>query len=168
MGTAEHVLGHLRAPLGWQQRLSRFTENHDELRALAVHRGGPRAALAAAVVTYCAPGLRFFHDGQLEGRVRHHSMHVGPRPPEQASLEVLSFYRRLLSVLATPEFKMGRCVRVEGCSRRRRCFRRRPQRYRAPLLLHASHTRTSHPPFPVMQVARGRGDALARRKRQLA
>lgn len=77
MGTAEHTLGHLRAPLGWQQRLARFTENHDEQRALAVHRGGERGALAAAVVTYLAPGLRFFHDGQFEGRRQHHSMHVG-------------------------------------------------------------------------------------------
>jgi hypothetical protein len=77
MGTAEHTLGHLRAPLGWQQRLARFTENHDEQRALAVHRGGERGALAAAVVTYLAPGLRFFHDGQFHGRRQHHSMHVG-------------------------------------------------------------------------------------------
>lgn len=77
MGTAEHVLGHLRAPIHWQRRLARFTENHDEQRALAVHRAGEKGAFAAAVVTYTAPGLKFFHDGQFCGRTLHHSMHVG-------------------------------------------------------------------------------------------
>ena len=56
LGSAESLLSHLRAPVAWQQRLVRFTENHDEQRAAAVHRGGARGAAAAAVVAYTSPG----------------------------------------------------------------------------------------------------------------
>ena len=55
-GDAQAVLSHLRAPLSWQQRLVRFTENHDEQRACFLHRGGPRGAAAAAAVAYASAG----------------------------------------------------------------------------------------------------------------
>ena len=60
------VRDHLGAALDHQRHLVRFLENHDEPRAAAafpwdVHQ-------AAAVLTYLTPGLRFFHEGQAEGR----------------------------------------------------------------------------------------------------
>ena len=49
--------------------LARFLENHDEPRAAATFSWPKHRA--AAIVTYFAPGLRFFHQGQREGaRVR--------------------------------------------------------------------------------------------------
>jgi hypothetical protein len=77
-GTAESVLGNFRnLPLGRHLRCARFVENHDEPRAVAVHRGGVAGSLAAAAITLFSPCLRFLHDGQLEGRALHHSMHLG-------------------------------------------------------------------------------------------
>ena len=54
--------GHSAAGLGFQDKLARFLENHDEPRAAANSPGGMHRA--AAFITYLAPGLRFFHQGQ--------------------------------------------------------------------------------------------------------
>ena len=69
-GHPQAVRGHLLAGLDYQNRLARFLENHDEPRAAATFPPGVHEA--AAVVTYLAPGLRFFHQGQFEGRVEAH------------------------------------------------------------------------------------------------
>jgi len=65
-GHARPAWEHFHAGMDYQNRLARFLENHDEPRAAAtfpqeVHE-------AAAVITYLSPGLRFFHQGQFEGR----------------------------------------------------------------------------------------------------
>jgi hypothetical protein len=65
-GHARPVREHLYAGLDYQARLARFLENHDEPRAAATFT--PEAHRAAAVATFLSPGLRFFHQGQLEGR----------------------------------------------------------------------------------------------------
>ena len=54
-----------------------------------------------------APGLRFFHEGQLEGRKVHVSMHVGRRPDEPVDEDLQAFYGRLLEVLQRPEAHDG-------------------------------------------------------------
>ena len=54
------------AGLDYQDRLARFLENHDEPRAAATFPRGMHQA--AAIVTFLSPGLRFFHQGQFEGR----------------------------------------------------------------------------------------------------
>jgi glycosidase len=100
------VRGHLRADLDFMRRSARFLENHDEPRAAAtfpanVHQAG-------AVITYLVPGLRFFHEGQLEGRRVHVSMHLNRRPDEPPDPLLVDFYRRLLSVLQEDELRNGR------------------------------------------------------------
>jgi hypothetical protein len=57
---------------------------------------------AAAVVTYLTPGLRFFHQGQLEGCRKRISPHLvrGPHEPVEAGLQ--QFYRGVLEVLRRP------------------------------------------------------------------
>ena len=77
---AAAVRGHLWADLAYQNRLARFLENHDEPRA--AHDFPQPVHQAAAVITYFTPGLRFFHEGQLEGRRVKVSMHLGRRPEE--------------------------------------------------------------------------------------
>ena len=62
---AEDVRGHLRADAGYQERLIRFIENHDEPRAAATF--GAAQARAAAVVMSTLQGARLYHDGQLDG-----------------------------------------------------------------------------------------------------
>lgn len=104
-GYARPVREHLVAGLDYQDRLARFLENHDEPRAAAtlpddIHR-------AAAVVTYLTPGLRFFHQGQLEGcRVRI-SPHLGRAPREAVNESMRQFYLRLLHILRNDVVRDG-------------------------------------------------------------
>ncbi len=79
-GQTGPVRGHLCADAEYQRKSVRFLENHDEPRAAAVFPLGQHRA--AAVMTFFVPGLRFFHEGQLEGRRVHVSMHLGRRPVE--------------------------------------------------------------------------------------
>src|SRR5262249_37659643 len=73
-GHARPVREHLYAGLDYQDKLARFLENHDEPRAAATFAPGVHEA--AAVITFLSPGLRFFHQGQLEGRRKHISPHL--------------------------------------------------------------------------------------------
>lgn len=102
---ARPVREHLYAGLDFQDRLARFLENHDEPRAATtfpapLHR-------AAAVVTYLTPGLRFFHQGQLEGFRKRISPHLVRGPSEETDPELQSFYARLLQVLRRDEVRRG-------------------------------------------------------------
>ena len=113
-GEAGPVRDHLRADLAFQQRSARFLENHDEPRAAATFP--PDRHRAAAVVTFLVPGLRFFHEGQLEGRKAFVSMHLGRRPAEPVDLPLHEFYLRLLEVLRRPEAREG-AWRLRECRR---------------------------------------------------
>ncbi len=72
------VRDHLRADLGYQSRLVRFLENHDEPRIAA--RLPADAERAAAVAVATLPGATLWHEGQFEGRrVRPQSSWPGGR-----------------------------------------------------------------------------------------
>jgi hypothetical protein len=101
---AAGVRHHLRRPAEFQDRCARFIENHDEPRAVTAF--GP-ATRAAAVTTFCAPGLRLFHEGQLEGRRVRIPVQLGRRPTEPVDEDLRTFYTRLLAVLQQPIFKEG-------------------------------------------------------------
>ena len=88
-----------------EHRAARFLENHDEPRAAStfpfdVHR-------AAAVLTYFSPGLRFFHQGQREGKRMRISMHLGRAPSEPVDEAIRAFYARLVACLKDPAFHDG-------------------------------------------------------------
>jgi alpha amylase-like protein len=104
-GHARPVREHLRAELGYQDGLARFLENHDEARAASAFAPGMHQA--AAVVTFLSPGLRFFHQGQLEGRRTRISPHLVRAPQEPADEAVAPFYERLLAVLQSPVVRDG-------------------------------------------------------------
>ena len=88
---AEAVRGHLTADLGYQQRLVRFIENHDEPRAAATF---PREqARAAAVATLSQTGARLVHEGQLEGRTVQLPVFLARRPDEQPDLDAARVLR---------------------------------------------------------------------------
>ena len=75
-GHVPQVRGHLFADLDFQEHSARFLESHDEPRAAVTF--APAKHRAAAIVTFLSPGLRFFHQGQLEGaRTRHPGLHEG-------------------------------------------------------------------------------------------
>jgi hypothetical protein len=107
------VREHFHAGLDYQDKLARFLENHDEPRAAATFPAGTHEA--AAVVTYLAPGLRFFHQGQFEGRLKRISPHLNRAPEEVVNDTLKRFYERLLEVLQRPavrrgEWKLLECV----------------------------------------------------------
>jgi hypothetical protein len=102
---AAPVRGHLCAELGYQSSLARFMENHDEPRAAATFP--PAIHAAAAVITYLSPGLRFFHQGQFEGRKKRISPHLVRAPVEPVDERLRRFYDGLLAVLRHPSLRDG-------------------------------------------------------------
>lgn len=110
-GNARAVREHLWATPDYQERSARFLENHDEPRAASVFK--PEQQCAAAVITFLVPGLRFFHEGQLDGRKVHVSMHLGRRPVEPPDGEICAYYDRLLAVLAREDTHEGRWQLVD-------------------------------------------------------
>jgi hypothetical protein len=110
-GHARPVREHLFAGLDFQNRLARFLENHDEPRAAASF--GPGTYEAAAIVTYLSPGLRFFHQGQFEGRAKRLSPHLARAPLEPLDPARQQFYARLLAVLKRPAVRDGQWSLLE-------------------------------------------------------
>jgi hypothetical protein len=104
-GHAGPVRGHLHAGLDFQTRSARFLENHDEPRAASAFF--PEMHKAAAVITFCTPGLRFFHQGQFEGRRKRISPHLVRAPEESIDANVKFFYTQLLDTLKQPAFRTG-------------------------------------------------------------
>jgi hypothetical protein len=99
------VRGHLQASPDYLRHMAHFLENHDEPRSAAVF---PAEVLpAAAVVTFFAPGLRFFHQGQFEGRKVHLSVHLNRGPQEPENQELHRFYEKLLDTLGQAVFREG-------------------------------------------------------------
>jgi glycosidase len=104
-GHARPVRGHLVAGLDFQDRLARFLENHDEPRAAATL--APDVHRAAATLTFLTPGLRFFHQGQREGKRVRIPVHLARGPVEAPDAEIASFYGTLLTCLKDPAFRDG-------------------------------------------------------------
>lgn len=124
-GNTEAIRQHLFAEPEFQARSVRFLENHDEDRILK--RMDSRRAEAAAVITYTLPGMRFYHDGQWEGRRRRLPVQLGRDAvdrncscaqapylpdPDQAFVEAVCrctyvFYQKLLEYLRKDIFLHG-------------------------------------------------------------
>jgi hypothetical protein len=104
-GAARPVREHLLAGLDFQDHLARFLENHDEPRAAATF--DPDVHRAAAAITFLTPGLRFFHQGQREGRRTRIPTHLGRGPAETPDASLAAFYDGLLACLRDPAFRDG-------------------------------------------------------------
>jgi hypothetical protein len=102
---ARPVREHFLAGLDYQDRMARFLENHDEPRAAATFPPGVHEA--ASALTFLSPGLRFFHQGQLTGRTKRISPHLGRGPDEPVNPELAKFYDRLLGVLRLDALRDG-------------------------------------------------------------
>jgi len=68
---------------------------------------------AAAVVTFLTPCLRFFHEGQFEGRLKHISAHLCRAPEEPLHETTSKFYSRLREVLQRPVLRQGQWQLLE-------------------------------------------------------
>lgn len=96
-GHARPVRDHLRADRDYQNKMARFLENHDEPRAAATFAPGMHEA--AAIITFLSTGMRFFHQGQFEGRKKRISPHLVRAPKQPIDETLHQFYERLLAVL---------------------------------------------------------------------
>jgi len=94
------VRDHLMAEPAYRDKCLHFIENHDEERATV--NFGKKKSVAAGMVTATAPGLRFFHDGQLEGRRIRTPIHLRREPKELADPVIGESYRRLLRFIKGP------------------------------------------------------------------
>jgi len=104
-GRARPVREHLYAGLDFQDRCARFLENHDEPRAAATF--APEVHRAAAIITFLTPGLRFFHQGQREGKRVRIPVHLARGPVESPDAGIAAFYHGLLACLRDPAFRDG-------------------------------------------------------------
>ena len=106
--------GHLLADLGYQSRLVRFLENHDEPRIA----GSIDAVLerAAAVAIATLPGATMWHEGQFEGRRVRVPVFLQRRPDEPPDEELAAWYRGLLFMVAEHAVRAGkwRLLEAEG------------------------------------------------------
>jgi hypothetical protein len=94
---AEPVKFHLNADLSFMNKSVRFLENHDEPRAASVYPDENQHQ-AAAIITYCVPGMVFFAEGQFEGFKSKVSMHIGRRRNEPHNPSVYDFYTKLIHI----------------------------------------------------------------------
>ncbi len=101
----ESIKSHFHAESSYQKKSVRFLENHDEDRA--VTSLGRERSIAAAIVISTVPGLRFFHDGQLEGRKIKLPVQLGREPKEQVNLITQAAYKKLLGIIKKDVFKDG-------------------------------------------------------------
>jgi glycosidase len=113
-GVAGPVRDHFRAGMDFQRKLGRFLENHDEPRAAGTFAWDVHQA--AAIVTFLSPGVRFFHDGQFEGRKQHVPVHLCRGPTETPNQAVQEFYRHLLNTIGAPATRDGAWRLLEATS----------------------------------------------------
>ena len=103
--SAEDIRLHLCADLAYQAKLLRFIENHDEPRAGATFSPTRHRAFALTVGTL--PGIKLFHEGQLEGRKVRLPVFLGRRPDEPEAPDLKDFYTKLLKATDRPVFREG-------------------------------------------------------------
>ncbi len=100
--TPAEIVGYIARPDMPIEHGVHFVENHDEPRA-PVYFGRQRS-LAAAVVIATIPGIRFFYDGQFEGKQVQIPVQLMREPIEDVDQEVEQFYHKLLEIINAPVF----------------------------------------------------------------
>jgi len=105
---------HLLAEESYQNKSVRFIENHDEERAVASF--GKARSLAAAVIISTIRGLRFYYDGQLEGKKIKLPVQLGREPVEKPLQEIELFYDKLLEITKDEIFNLGSWQMLEPLS----------------------------------------------------
>lgn len=96
---------HLKAGMDYQNRLVRFLENHDEARSVQVF--GREKLPAVATIAATLPGMRFYHQGQLEGRKLYQPIQLGRDTAEAPDAEIQALYSKLLKITQEEVFHRG-------------------------------------------------------------
>ncbi len=113
-GSAGDLRRRLALDFGFEQRMARFLENHDEQRAAAVFP--PERIQAAATLLATAPGMRFYCHGQMDGRKIHPPVELARAAEEPADLVLRALYERLLRLSHEDVFHNGKWRLLETIS----------------------------------------------------
>jgi glycosidase len=95
----------LAAGIGYQSRLARFLENHDERRCATVFGKDRLSSVVALMGTL--PGLRFYHQGELEGYATHLPITLRIGAPVTPDPAATAFFERILRVTKEDVFHQG-------------------------------------------------------------
>jgi len=104
-GSSSGLNSDLAAPFAYQSRMARFLENHDEPRSVATFGRDRVGVLAMLIATL--PGLRFFHQGQFEGKQIHLPMPLNRAAREQPDTALAAHYGKVLRIASDPVFHDG-------------------------------------------------------------
>lgn len=99
------IKDHLKADTEFQNKSIRFIENHDEDRAIS--KLGKEKSLAAATIISTLQGMRFYYDGQFQGRKTKLPVQLGRAPSEKNDDKVNDYYYRLLAITKSEVFRKG-------------------------------------------------------------
>ncbi len=99
------VRDHLLAEYDFQKKSVRFIENHDEKRA-ALNLGKEKS-MAAALIISTIQGMRFYHDGQFEGKRTKLPVQLGREPIEKVNDCIKEFYDKLFEITNDEIFIKG-------------------------------------------------------------
>jgi hypothetical protein len=113
-GGVQEIHDHLLAENEYQKKSVRFIENHDEARAITAF--GKEKSKAAATIINTVPGMRFYHDGQFEGKKIKLPVQLGREPEEPIIKGIKDFYQKLFSITSVEIFKKGDWTLLEPSS----------------------------------------------------
>lgn len=99
------ITEHLRAEDSYQRKSIRFLENHDEERIISVLSKEKSKAAAIAISTI--QGMKFYNDGQFEGKRIKLPVQLIREPEENSHPELKKFYVKLLKICSHSVFKEG-------------------------------------------------------------
>ena len=100
------VHGILAAPVDYQNHLARFLENHDEQRSNVVFPN--ERLIAAGTLMETLPGMRFYHQGELDGRKIHLPITLQRAPQEPFNPGIREFFEKILKITNEQVFHTGR------------------------------------------------------------
>ena len=96
---------HLHADIGFQRKLTRFIENHDERRSAEIF--GKERLEAAASLFSTLPGMKLYHQGQMEGKKIKIPVQMRRVMHEEPDRDTSRLYEKLLSITRQDIFRRG-------------------------------------------------------------
>jgi hypothetical protein len=109
---APEVRTHLASDAAYQGKLARFLENHDEPRSASAFTAERIRAAATLVATL--PGMRFYYQGQFEGRKNHLPIQLRRAADESADAALEVVYSKLLALSRQSIFHEGEWKLLEA------------------------------------------------------
>jgi glycosidase len=95
----------LAAPLPYQNRTARFLENHDEHRAVEVF--GKDRLVSVGTLMGTVPGMRFYHQGELEGASTYLPITLRMAAPRAPDPVVSQLFEKILRISEEDVFHHG-------------------------------------------------------------